>query len=80
MNQRELREYIFTGDYIRGDEAVELGLANYAFSLDRLEDEVNAMAEKIAKVPLELLALNKAGVNSIYETMGFREAINHLSG
>ena len=53
MNQRKLRKYIFTGDYIRGDEAVELGLANYAFSPDRLEDEVNAMAEKIAKVPLE---------------------------
>ena len=77
MNQRKLREYVFTGDYIKGDEAVELGLANYAFAPDRLEDEVNAMAEKIAKVPLELLALNKAGVNSIYETMGFREAINH---
>ena len=35
------------------------------------------MAEKIAMVPLELLALNKAGVNTVYETMGFREAINH---
>ena len=77
MNQRKLREYIFTGDYIRGDEAVELGLANYAFPLDRLEDEVNALAEKIAKVPLELLALNKAGVNAVYEAKGFREAINH---
>ncbi len=77
MNQRKVREYIFTGDYIAGTEAVKLGLANYAVPADKLEEEVNALAARVAKVPLELLALNKAGVNAVYEGMGFREGINH---
>jgi enoyl-CoA hydratase len=77
MNQRKTKEYLFTGDYISGTEAVKLGLANHAVPVDKLEGEVNALAERIAKVPIEMLTLNKAAVNAAYEAMGFREGINH---
>ena len=77
MSQRKTKEYLFTGDYISGVEAVKLGLANRAVPADKLEEEVEALAERIAKLPLELLTLSKAGVNAVYETMGLRESVNH---
>lgn len=77
MSQRKVKEYLFTGDLISGTEAVKLGLANRAVPADKLEDEVNALAERIAKAPLELLSLNKESINGVYETMGLHEAMDH---
>ena len=51
------------------------GLANRAFPADRLDDEVLAVATRVAKVPLELLALNKRAVHRAMEVMGIRTGI-----
>ena len=44
--------------------------------VDPIEEEVNKLAERIALVPLEFLALHKAWVNRALETMGVRSVIN----
>ena len=66
---------MLTGDAISGVEAVRLGFANRAFTVERLEAETLAMAERIAKVDPELAQLNKRLVHRQMEAMGLRAGL-----
>lgn len=72
---RAAMEMMLTGDSISGTEAVELGWANRAFPEADLDAEVLRMAERIAKVPPDLVQLNKRVVHRGMEIMGLRTAI-----
>ena len=69
---------MLTGDSISGKEAEQIGLVAKAVPKDKLEEEVNKLAERMAQVPSELLALNKAAINRVYEEMGLRNVFNSL--
>jgi len=75
MGMRAAMEMMVTGDWISGDEAVRLGWANRAFPVADLDDEVVAMAERIALVPPDIAQLNKRTVHRAMEIMGLRAAI-----
>jgi enoyl-CoA hydratase len=75
MGLRPAMEMMLTGDSMDGDEAVRLGFANRAFEMGALEDEVLAMAERIAKVDPELAQLNKRLVHRQMEAMGLRAGL-----
>jgi len=75
MGLRRGMEALLTGDSMSGDEAVEGGFANRAFPSDRLDDEVLAVAERVAKIPLDLLAINKRTAHRAMEAAGMREGI-----
>lgn len=75
LGLRRAMEAVLTGDSMTGVEAVEAGFANRAYPADRLEDEVLAMAERVAMVPLDLLALNKRVVHRAMDAMGIRTGI-----
>ena len=64
-----------TGDSMSGVEAVEAGFANRSFAADELDDAVLEMAERVAKVPPDLQALNKRVVHRAMEAMGIRDGI-----
>ena len=68
-------EMMLTGDWISGEDAVRLGWANRVFPADRLDDEVLAMAERIALVPPDIAQLNKRTVHRAMDVMGLRTAI-----
>src|SRR3954453_4997907 len=72
---RAAMEMMLTGDSISGTEAVELGWANRAVPEADLDAEVLRMAERIAKVPPDLVQLNKRVVHRGMEIMGLRTAI-----
>jgi enoyl-CoA hydratase len=72
---RAAMEMMLTGDSVTGLEAVELGWANRAFPVERLDDEVVAIAERIAMVPADIGQLNKRVVHRAMEAMGLRTAI-----
>lgn len=74
MGIRKAKELLFTGDSISGAEAARLGLINSAVPAESLEQTTRALAARIAKIPKDLLALNKASANAAYEAMGFRAA------
>jgi enoyl-CoA hydratase len=75
MGMRKAMEMMLTGDSISGTDAVELGWANAAFPVEELGDQVVAIASRIAKMPPDLVRLNKRIVHRGMEVMGLRTAI-----
>ncbi|HOA92976.1 MAG TPA: enoyl-CoA hydratase-related protein [Quisquiliibacterium sp.] len=75
MGMRQAMESMLTGDALSGAEAARQGWANRAYPLDRLESEVLAIADRVAKLPTELAAINKRSVHRAMEIMGLRAAI-----
>ncbi len=75
LGPRAAMEMMLTGDWISGEDAVRLGWANRVFPADRLDDDVLAMAERIALVPPDIAQLNKRTVHRAMDVMGLRTAI-----
>ena len=75
LGMRRAMEAMLTGDSMTGDEAVASGFANRAFPADKLDAEVLAIAQRVAKVPADLQALNKRVVHRAMEAMGMRDGM-----
>jgi enoyl-CoA hydratase len=58
---------MFTGDKINGIEAAEMGLVLKSVPDDQLDGEVEALASRIASVPINQLAMQKMVINSAVE-------------
>ncbi len=75
MGLRNAMEMMLTGESISGEEAVSQGFANKCFSKESLSGEVIKIAEKVAKVPSDIQAINKRAVHRQMEAMGMRNGI-----
>jgi enoyl-CoA hydratase len=75
MGMRNAMELMLTGDAISGIEAVRMGFANRAFPAATLDDDVLAVASRIASIPTDLQQLNKRSVHQAMEIMGMRAAL-----
>ena len=75
MGMRRAMEAMLTGDSMTGDEAVAAGFANRAFPAASLDEEVLAIAQRVAKVPADLQAINKRVVHRAMEAMGMRDGM-----
>jgi enoyl-CoA hydratase len=75
LGWRGAMEALLTGDSMTGTDAVAAGYANRAYPAADLEDEVLAVAGRVAKIPGDLLALNKRTVHRALEAMGMRTGI-----
>ena len=64
------KRLMLTGEALDGREAERLGLASRAVRADRLAQEVESFAEKLATTPTNQLVMNKLLVNQAYENMG----------
>ena len=69
---------LLTGNSIDGKTAERLGLVWKAAPVEKLEEEVNTLAETMAKIPYGLLAVNKTIVNRTLEMMG-RSLVQQLA-
>jgi enoyl-CoA hydratase len=69
------RELLYTGNLIDAQEAYRLGFVNNVVSADQLDEEVNKMAQTIAKVPAAIVEYNKKLVNMVYEVMNIRSVM-----
>jgi enoyl-CoA hydratase len=63
MSILKAKEYLFTGDRISPELAVELGLANRVVPADALMDEAMLLAEKLAAQPAQALQETKRALN-----------------
>ncbi len=59
-----------TGDSLDGVEAANIGLINMAVPAEKLEDEVQYWAKRMANNPVSQLAAMKLIINQAYENMG----------
>jgi enoyl-CoA hydratase len=70
-------EMCITGKMIKGDEAARMGLVNRAVPADQLDQEVNELAEGIAKFPKDGVALGKVSRHIVYDMMGITSGLTH---
>jgi enoyl-CoA hydratase len=75
LGLRRALELMLTGDRIDGVEAARIGFANKSFPADDLEDEVLAVAGRVAGIPSDLAQLNKRSVHRAFDVWGARAAI-----
>lgn len=66
------KRMLLTGDSITGADAAKIGLVYKAVPHDALDQELEALADKMANIDIELLAANKRAVNLALELMGAR--------
>lgn len=66
------KRLLLTGDSIRGDDAVKIGLAMKSVPADQLDAEVETLAARLALIDADLLSANKRIVNLGLELMGAR--------
>ena len=75
VGQKKTRELLMTGDLVGAAEAQRLGLVNSVVPRDRLSDEVDALADKLARVDPDVMAPTKLMLNRAMEASGFLEAV-----
>lgn len=63
------------GSEMSGRTAADWGLANRAIPADELAETVREVAKGIALMPPTLIELKKDSINSIYNSVGYREKI-----
>ena len=74
LGAEKAKRMLFTGDKIDGREAEEMGLVLKAVPDDRLDVEVEAMADRMAGVPVNQLAMQKMVINQAIEASGLMNA------
>jgi enoyl-CoA hydratase len=70
MGPQWTKYMLYTGDYLDGTTAAAAGLALWAVPAGELDERVSALAHRIATVPPDLLAVNKAICEKALDAMG----------
>jgi enoyl-CoA hydratase len=75
VGQKKTRELLLTGDLIDAVEAERIGLINRVVPADRLAAEVDALADRLARTPSEVMGPTKRMLNRAMDAAGFRIAV-----
>src|SRR5579883_605783 len=85
MSPRQAKEFLFLGEKLSAQRALEIGMINRVFPLGALEKETLEIARRIAEMPRFALALTKKAINQAEDRMGLRDtmdatyALHHLA-
>lgn len=72
LGMEQAKRLLLTGDAVDGASAERIGLIYRAVAAETLADEATALAERMAQLPVNQLAMMKLLVNQAYENMGLR--------
>jgi enoyl-CoA hydratase len=75
IGQKKTRELLLTGDLIDAVEAERIGLVNRVVPIDRLAAEVDGLADRLARVPPDVMAPTKLMLNRAMDAAGFAAAV-----
>ncbi|MGI9464301.1 MAG: crotonase/enoyl-CoA hydratase family protein, partial [Aestuariivirgaceae bacterium] len=70
LGPEQAKRMLLTGDKIDGREAERIGLVMKAVPADQLDGQVEALAERMASVPVNQLMMQKMVINQAIEAMG----------
>lgn len=73
---RKAKELLLTGKSVTGIEAERMGLITRAVPADKLEEEVEKLADTLIKIPAPAMYIQKRGINRAFEIMGLNPAID----
>ena len=73
LGAERAKRMLFTGDKITGREAADMGLVVEAVHADALDDRVEALASRMASVPINQLAMQKMVINQAIEQTGMMQ-------
>jgi len=76
MNPRIAKEFLFTGDRMSAQRAEQCGMVNRISTRETLTEDVQNLAEKIAKMPRMGLALTKQAINNVEDLQGKRTGMD----
>lgn len=72
LGAERAKRMLLTGDTIDGRTAASWGLVLESVPADGLDDHVEALADRIASVPVNQLAMQKLMINQAYDNMGLQ--------
>ena len=75
IGMRKAKELSYTGENITGTEAEKIGMINYAWPKDELEERTIAFADRLAVMSADHLAILKLNMNRFYENMGIYSSV-----
>ena len=75
IGQKKTRELLMTGDLLDAAEALRIGLVNRVVPRERLDDEVDALADRLARVAPDVMAPTKLMLNRAMDAAGFAAAV-----
>ena len=75
IGMRKAKELSYTGEYITGEEAQQIGMINYAWPEAELEERAIAFADRIAIATADHLGILKVNMNRFYENMGIYSSV-----
>ncbi len=76
LGAERAKRVLFTGDQITGLEAAAMGLVLKSVPEDSLNEEVEAMAQRISSVPINQLTMQKMVINQAVEATGLSSTQN----
>jgi enoyl-CoA hydratase len=80
MGPRFAKEFLFLGEKVGAERALQLGMVNRVVARGDLETETLDIAERIAKMPRMGLALTKMAVNQCEDLMGLQQGMDSVFG
>ena len=75
IGMRKAKELYYTGDSVTGVEAQEIGMINYSWPKEELEERTIEYADRIANMDADHLAILKVNMNRFYENMGIYSSV-----
>jgi enoyl-CoA hydratase len=76
-SHKQAKELLLLGEQYSAQEALRLGLVNRVVPDDKVLEEAEGVARKLAALSQRAVRQNKVLVNRAYELAGFREALNY---
>ena len=80
LGPRRAKEFLFLGERMNAEQALQFGMVNRVVTRDRLADEVSEVAARIAEMPRLGLALTKKAVNQAEDAMGLQVGLDSVFG
>jgi enoyl-CoA hydratase len=80
MGPRFAKEFLFLGERVGAERALELGMVNRVVPREELESATFDVAGRIARMPRFGLALTKKAVNQAEDIMGLQTGMDSVFG